>query len=253
MTTTKFNSPEHNIIELHDVSIIRDSVEVLSGASCCIPRNALTFIVGENGSGKTSMISSILGLLSVQSGEITYHSETDKDLVIGYVPQSVEFPDHFQLTVTEYLKYSAGVSITHISETLKRVDFPETHIRKKVTELSGGQTQKLLLAAELSRDPDVLFLDEPLSNVDNSSEKHIIDVIMDIKNQGVTIVLISHDWQLVSSCADCVICLNKTAGCASGNNCACKASLSQANVELIQKTGPDPIIAHEGHCYVQNL
>ncbi|HCG90871.1 MAG TPA: hypothetical protein DEZ08_03410 [Dehalococcoidia bacterium] len=253
MTTTKFNSTDHNIIELHDVSIVRDSNQIISGASCCIPRNALTFIVGENGTGKTSMISSILGLLTVSSGTIIYNSSTDQNLIIGYVPQRFEFPEQFQLTVTEYLKYSAHISGKNIVPTLKRVDFPESHLKRRVTELSGGQMQKLLLAAELSRNPDILFLDEPLSNVDHSSEKHIIDVIMEIKNQGVTIVLISHDWQLVSSCADCVICLNKNFGCSSGTNCACKNSLSEANVELIQKTGPDPLIAHEGFCYVQNL
>ena len=67
-------------------------------------------IVGENGSGKTSMVSSILGLLDISSGSITYNSSTDKELVIGYVPQKIEFPEHFQLTVTEYLKYSAHIS-----------------------------------------------------------------------------------------------------------------------------------------------
>ena len=249
MSITKFNNTDQNIIELEDVSIVRDSNTVIRDASCCIPRNQLTFIVGENGSGKTSMVSSILGLLDISSGSITYNSSTDKELVIGYVPQKIEFPEHFQLTVTEYLKYSAHISKHDLSAVLERVDFPESHLKQRITELSGGQMQKLLLAAELARNPDILFLDEPLSNIDQGSGKHIIDVIMEIKNQGVTIVLISHDWQLVSSCADCVICLS----CTSSPNCPCKNSLSEGNRELLQITSHNEHVIHEGYCYVQNL
>ena len=114
------------------------------------------------------------------------------------------------MTVTEYLNYSALVPSNLVSDVLGRVDFPESHIGNRITELSGGQVQKLLLAAELFRDLDILFLDEPLSNVDDSSEKHIIDVIMGIKNQGVSIVIITHDWNMVSKYANHVICLNKS-------------------------------------------
>ena len=119
--------------------------------------------------------------------------------------------------------------------------------------MSGGQTQKLLLAAELFRSPDILFLDEPLSNVDDSSEKHIIDVILGIKNQGVAIVIITHDWQMVSSYADHVICLNTNFLCELSSSCICKNSLSKLNIRNIQKATPDPQSSHPGYCYIENI
>jgi ABC-type Mn2+/Zn2+ transport system ATPase subunit len=242
-----------NIIECQNLTIYRDFHEVLHNASCSIPKDSLTFIVGENGSGKTTLVQSILGLLPINEGEMELHSDTEKDLIFGYVPQSVNFSKHVQMTVSEYLKYSASVPSDLIEETLNIVDFPETHLHNRLTELSGGQTQKLLLAAELFRSPDILFLDEPLSNVDNSSEKHIIDVILGIKNQGVSIVIITHDWQMVSSYADHVICLNTNFLCELSSNCICKNSLSKINIKNIQKATPDPQSSHPGYCYIENI
>ena len=253
MLTIKSPGLPENIIECQNLTIHRDMHEVLRNASFSIPKNSLTFIVGENGSGKTTLVQSILGLLPVNNGVIKLHSTTEQDLVFGYVPQNLNFSKYIQMTVSEYLKYSASVPPDLIEATLRSVDFPETHIGNRLTELSGGQTQKLLLAAELFRSPDILFLDEPLSNVDNSSEKHIIDVILGIKNQGVSIVIITHDWQMVSSYADHVICLNTNFLCELSSNCICKNSLSKINIKNIQKATPDPQSSHPGYCYIENI
>ena len=253
MTTAEHSEDIENIVDCQNLSIHRDMREVLHNASCSIPINALTFIVGENGSGKTTLVQSILGLLPITNGEIKLNSKSKEELVFGYVPQSVNFSKHIQMTVSEYLKYSASVPSDLIEETLSIVDFPETHLHNRLTELSGGQTQKLLLAAELFRSPDILFLDEPLSNVDDSSEKHIIDVILGIKNQGVAIVIITHDWQMVSSYADHVICLNTNFLCELSSSCICKNSLSKLNIRNIQKATPDPQSSHPGYCYIENI
>ena len=243
---------EENIIECKDITIALDSREVLTGASCSIPKNSLTFLVGENGSGKTSLVRSILGLVPVIKGAISIHSSNGKP-VIGYVPQNIEFPKQFQMTVTEYLNYSAEVSSQLVDTVLKRVDFPENQAKSRITELSGGQVQKLLLAAELYRSPDILFLDEPLSNVDDASEKHIIDLILEIKNQGVAIVIITHDWQMVSGYADHVICLNKNYICETSPTCICRSALSKVDIKNIQKAIPDSNARHEGYCYIENI
>jgi ABC-type Mn2+/Zn2+ transport system ATPase subunit len=118
------------------------------------------------------------------------------------------------------------------------VDFPESHLKRRVTELSGGQMQKLLLAAELSRNPDILFLDEPLSNVDHSSEKHIIDVIMEIKNQGVTIVLISHDWQLYHPVQIALYVSTKTLDVHLAQIAHAKTVCQKPMLSLFKKLGP---------------
>ena len=242
-----------NIIQYDKVSVYIGSKKIISDASCSIPKNSLTFLVGENGSGKTTLVKSILGLLPLSRGQISFDVIENRKPILGYVPQNIVFPEPFKITVSEYLKYAAHVPSNEIKTTLEKVDFPETHIRSNITELSGGQIQKILLAAELYRRPEILFLDEPLSSVDDSSEKHIIDVILDEKKEGVSIVIITHDWQFVSSYADHVICLNRNYICDSGNNCVCKNSLSKVNIKNIQKTTPDPNNTHIGYCYIENI
>ncbi len=252
-TDLKLNSDHVNIVECHDITLIRNTNQVLCEASCCIPRNSLTFIVGENGTGKSSLAQTILGLLPGSEGSICLHSESNRVPVLGYVPQSIDFPKHFKVTVGEYLQYSAEIKSADIEKTLARVDFPLKHIASQITQLSGGQVQKLLLAAELYRVPDVLFLDEPLANVDDASEKHIMDVILEIRDQGVTVAIITHDWQMVSTYADHVICLNKNYACNTSSSCVCKNSLSKVNIKNIQKVTPDPDHMHDGFCYIENI
>ena len=243
---------KNNIVEYDNVTVNIGNKKILSDASCSIPREALTFLGGENGSGKTTLVKSILGLLPISNGTITFNSTNGSKPVLGYVPQNIMFPTPFNLTVSEYLKYAARVPRNKITRVLERVDFPETHFSRNINELSGGQAQKMLLAAELYRSPELLFLDEPLSNVDDSSEKHIIDVILEVKNEGVSVVIITHDWQFVSSYGNHVICLNRNFICDSGY-CVCKNSLSKVNIKNIQKTTPDPNSTHSGYCYIENI
>jgi ABC-type Mn2+/Zn2+ transport system ATPase subunit len=246
-------SESSNIVECQNLTLVFGTHEILSNASCSIPRNSLTFLVGENGAGKTSLVRSILGLIPLTTGNIFIHSFEGRQPIMGYVPQRVEFPRQFQMTVSEYLNYSASVRKDSVESVLQKVDFPGSHMNSRITELSGGEVQKLLLAAELHRRPDILFLDEPLSNVDDSSEKHIIDVILEIKNSGVSIVIITHDWQTVSQYADHVICLNKNFLCETTESCICRNSLSKVEIRNIQKATPDPNTRHEGYCYIENV
>ena len=254
--TSIVSNPTENIVECCDLTVVRDSKEIICEASCCVPRNSLTFLVGENGSGKTTLIKTILGLLPKHSGEISIYSEKgdrQSQMVTGYVPQGITFPKQLQMTVAEYLRYSSQVKEKDVESVLTRVDFPQDLSVRTINQLSGGQQQKLLLAAELARSPEVLFLDEPLSNVDDSGEKHILDVILEIKNSGVTIVIITHDWQMVSQYADHVICLNKNFICDQAASCVCKNSLSTVNIKQIQKLTPDPETTHDGYCYIDNI
>jgi len=251
--TSGIYDPQANIIECEEITVVRDNKEILCEASCCIPRNSLTFLVGENGTGKTTLVQTILGILPKREGSIFLHALNGKKMNIGYVPQNIEFPKQLQMTVSEYIQYIANLDKDSVYKVLETVDFPISHLSRTINQLSGGQRQKLLLAAELSRKPDILFLDEPLSNVDDTGEKHILDVILEIKNKGVTIILITHDWQMVSSYADHVICLNKNFLCDQENSCVCKNSLSKVNIKQIQKITPDPLNTHAGYCYIENV
>ncbi len=84
-------------------------------------------------------------------------------------------------------------------------------MEKKVSDLSGGEIQRVLLAKSLCGNPDILFLDEPISGIDVAGEKLFCDILDDIqKATGKTVVLVSHDLSVVTSHADYVLCLNRS-------------------------------------------
>ena len=93
-----------NIIQYDKVSVYIGSKKIISDASCSIPKNSLTFLVGENGSGKTTLVKSILGLLPLSSGQISFDVIQNRKPILGYVPQNIVFPEPFKITVSENLK-----------------------------------------------------------------------------------------------------------------------------------------------------
>ena len=155
----ELSNSQANIIECEEITVVRDNKEILCAASCCVPRNSLTFLVGENGTGKTTLVQTMLGILPQREGKISVHPLNREKVNIGYVPQNIEFPKQLQLTVAEYLRYVSNLDKESIHQSLETVDFPLSHLSKTINQLSGGQRQKLLLAAELARKPDILFLD----------------------------------------------------------------------------------------------
>ncbi|MCA9397544.1 metal ABC transporter ATP-binding protein [candidate division WWE3 bacterium] len=181
----------------------------------------ITMLIGPNGSGKTTIIKSILGLIPYE-GEITIFGKPLKEMYgkIGYVPQRFNFDETFPITVHEFITLSLSSfekdedkkeEMTHLA--LKDVDATEL-VHQKLSTLSGGQLQRVLLARALAHRPKLLLLDEPESGVDVAGEQTFYDLIQKLtKEEGLAALVSSHELDVVYSYANQVICVNRRMFC----------------------------------------
>ncbi|HET6349147.1 MAG TPA: ABC transporter ATP-binding protein, partial [Candidatus Krumholzibacteria bacterium] len=167
---------------------------------------------GHNGAGKTTILRCLLGVTSFDGAIDVDGVDVGRDgrrarTRVGFVPQDVHFYHH--LTVRETLalfRRIRGVGQRRDAELLAELELEE-HARKPVRELSGGMRQRLALAVALLPDPPILLLDEPTSNLDESSRARFFSSLMACKEKGTTIVFSSHRTEEVSWLADRVLVL----------------------------------------------
>jgi len=203
------------IIQTKGVSVSFGSNEVLRNISLTVNKGEIVALIGPNGSGKSTLIKAILGLVDY-SGEIKILNQPTKKILgrIGYVPQHFAFDKTFPLTVVEFLTLSCSKqTITNIPHALKEVEMSRQS-DQLLGELSGGQLQRVLIARALLNQPEILFLDEPTTGIDIEGEKDFYEIIShQNKEHGVTIVMISHEINMVYKFATQIICLNKDLLC----------------------------------------
>ncbi len=194
-----------NVVAFHAVCKKLATKHLLEDVSFSIQRGQLTTLIGPNGAGKTTIAKLILGLETPTNGKIII----DRKLKIGYVPQKLRFSQSIPITAGKFLSLLARNSNTeNYPEIIEFIDFNSLK-NKDVAELSGGQLQKLALAAALLNQPDFIILDEPTQSLDISSQQRFYKLIEEIKTRlQLTIFIISHDLFTVMKNSDQVICLN---------------------------------------------
>ncbi len=205
------------IIQLDDVSFgYSKRGFIVEGISFEIPEGSTTMLIGPNGSGKTTVLRLMVGLLKPEKGVVQVLGGTPKAqrAQIGYVPQRLDFDRTFPFTVLEFLRYSHRE--THAEEILALLE--KLGVRKLsdalIGNLSGGELQRVLIARALLSDPKVLYLDEPISGIDVGGERNFYDLIAEIKRErNITIVMVSHELHVVSKIATQVICINRKMCC----------------------------------------
>lgn len=177
--------------------------QILQNISMAVTRGEITTLIGPNGAGKSSLVRLILGLLTPDSGRI----ERAKDLAIGYMPQKIHIDPTLPITTYRFLQL-ANRSREECHKALDIVDIPET-INTPFHKLSGGETQRALLARAILRQPNLLVLDEPVQGVDFNGQNELYQLIARLRTRlSCGIVMVSHDLHLVMSATDHVICLN---------------------------------------------
>lgn len=198
---------------------------ILQDVSFLIKRGDFLAILGPNGSGKTTLIKIILSILPFSNGMIKLFSQPLKEFSewsrLGYVPQkATHFDNLFPASVKEVVSMGllskkrfprlfSGRDIQAIEKALEDVDMKEFKDRK-IGELSGGQQQRIFIARAIVNQPEILFLDEPTTGVDAATQNHFYDMLNGLNKQnGMTIVLITHDIGVVSRYVTKVACLNQ--------------------------------------------
>ncbi len=179
-----------------------DAKVILKDISFSVSQGDYLCIVGENGSGKTTTMKTILGLLPAISGKVRFGGDL-KHSDIGYLPQQSVLQKNFPASVWEivlsgclnhcglrpfYNKAEKNIA----KENIKKMGIE--HLAKRCyRELSGGQQQRVLLARALSAASKIILLDEPVSGLDPNASKDLYNVIQSLNKEGTTIIMISHD------------------------------------------------------------
>ncbi len=197
-----------NSIKVESVSFRYSKESVIENLSFEMKKGDFVGILGPNGSGKTTLIRLLLGFLKPEKGKISIFGKNvfKARELIGYVPQKLDIDRSFPGTVREMLelvKSKSGNEIINLMEINQLFD-------QKFVELSGGQQQRVITAMSLLKEPEILILDEPSSGIDVKGQTKFNDLLSRLNaEKGVTVLLISHDVNLVSKYAKKALCVNK--------------------------------------------
>jgi manganese/zinc/iron transport system ATP- binding protein len=211
------NSPA---LELHDLTVSYAKKPVLYGVDVQVPQGALVGIIGPNGAGKSTMIRAIMGLLPLSSGWVQIFGESFEKARhrVGYVPQREQVDWDFPVNVMDvvmmgrygrlgWLKRPTREDRRIAEESLEKVGMLPFRNRQ-IANLSGGQQQRVFLARALAQQSDLYLMDEPFAGVDATTERAIIALLRDLKDQGKTILVVHHDLTTAKEYFDHLMLLN---------------------------------------------
>jgi zinc transport system ATP-binding protein len=193
-----------SLVQVENLSVRYGAKTVLSHVSLTVEPGEIVTIVGPNGSGKTSLLRSIIGAVKPLRGRVTY----SPDLRLGYVPQRLHIDPTLPMTVARFLALPRGVSTDHLGKALIQAGVPNLSAAQ-MSQLSGGQFQRVLLARALIGKPQLLLLDEATQGLDQPGSAAFYSQIETVRRDtGCAVLMISHELHVVMSASDRVICLN---------------------------------------------
>jgi zinc/manganese transport system ATP-binding protein len=199
-------------IDVQEVSVHLDGKFILNEMSFQIKEGEFIGILGPNGAGKTTLFRVLLDLLRPQSGKVVFavHPKT----VIGYVPQSRQIDPDMPMLAWDFVCLGLPHPLrpwlnrqdkTAVEEALELTGVTSL-ARKSIGQLSGGERQRVFLAQALVRNPHILLLDEPTSNLDPGAQEIMASLINTIcRNRQISVLLISHDVNLINRYADRIL------------------------------------------------
>jgi zinc transport system ATP-binding protein len=232
-------------IEIRNLSVRMGGTDILSGIDADIRCGEVTALIGPNGAGKTTLLKAVLGLVPY-TGTIRFCLSPEHGTGnprIGYVPQRLDFDRNTPMTVLDFFALSSQKRPVFFGRTRKAGREAEEHLaragaahllERPFGRLSGGELQRVLLAAALRGDPDILILDEPVSGVDIAGGELFCDILDQAhRKAGFGLLLVSHDLSMVTRHADRVICLNRRVVCQGART----EVLTPENLRAIYGTG----------------
>ena len=201
---------------------------VLDDVTFSIEQGVLIGVVGPNGGGKTTLFNAIAGLQRLANGAILIKGNVPERARgdVGYVPQRERVNWHFPLSALDVVSLgrtrrgsffgrSTPKDENIVEESLRKVDMWDLK-GSLVDQLSGGQRQRVFVARSLAQGSDILLLDEAFSGVDVASQEGLVDVLKELRDDGNTILMATHDLNTLADRFDEVLCLNRHV-CAYGN------------------------------------
>jgi len=206
---------EEGILKIEKISFSYKNLPVLKDISFEIKRGEFFGIVGPNGSGKTTLLKIMDGILKPEEGEVYYgkttiHKLARKEIArrISYVPQEHELPFAFTVEETVLMGRYSHLGILGIEgkrdREIAKIAMEKCkvfHLRERiVTEISGGEKQRVVIARALAQEAEVMLLDEPTAHLDLSSAIEIMNLLKNLQEkEKKTVVIASHDLNLLSN------------------------------------------------------
>ncbi len=207
-------------LEVHDLTVAYHTRPVLWNIDFEIPPGKLVAIVGPNGAGKSTLLKSILGLLPLSSGWVKIFDNPYRKVrqKVGYVPQRGSVDWDFPTTAIDVVCMGRYGKIGWFrrpkkedweaaEKFLAQVEM-EKFAHRQISQLSGGQQQRVFLARALAQEADIYFMDEPFAGVDAVTEKAIVRLLEELREQKKTVIVVHHDLQTVKEYFDWILLLN---------------------------------------------
>lgn len=209
-------------ITVDHLSVSYGKNEVLSDVCMHVEEGEFLGIIGPNGGGKSTLLRALLGTVP-HSGTVSVFGEPVRRMLpaIGYVPQFAAFDRAFPIRVGEVVRTAYlgaglhpfrcfGVKDTEKTETVLSEVGLAGFSERLVSDLSGGEFQRLLIARALAGEPKILLLDEPTASVDPATRAKIYELLSERNEAGMTVVLVTHDLLAISSSVKKLACLSRT-------------------------------------------
>jgi ABC-type Mn2+/Zn2+ transport system ATPase subunit len=198
-----------------------DGVTALEEISFELPASTLVGLAGPNGSGKSTLLKTILGILTPWQGEIELFGKpiNGKRDRVGYAPQSELVDWDFPVTVRDVvmmgrygrlglLRRPKAADRDAVTSALAQVRLEEL-ANRQISELSGGQQRRMLIARALAQESDLLLFDEPMVGLDATNQHELLDLFEKLRSEGKTLLVATHDLSCVAACFDLTLLLNK--------------------------------------------
>ena len=193
-----------SLISAKNIDFSHGGQRVLQGVSLSLEPGEIVTIVGPNGSGKSTMLRLLIGALKPQKGSVT----RKPGLRVGYVPQKLHIDPTLPITVERFLNLPHRVAVEDAAAALETAGVPGVG-QRQMSQLSGGQFQRVLLARAILGKPDVLMLDEATQGLDQPGSASFYRQIESVRRDlGCAVLMVSHELHVVMSASDRVICLN---------------------------------------------
>jgi len=210
---------------IEHLGVIAGKEEILRDVNLHLHCGELTAIVGRNGAGKSTFMKALLDVIP-HTGTISFESERKSRFFsttkprFGYVPQSLAVDEASPVSVEDLVLSCVSkkpVWLPHSKADKKtayeilRMTNAQTLANKRVCDLSGGEIQRVMLSLAINPVPDILLLDEPVSGVDKTGLKDFYDLVSSLRRDyDITILLITHDLDLVAKHADRIVFINNS-------------------------------------------
>ena len=191
------------LIQAKDLCVKRHNKNILENVFVNVKKNDFITIIGPNGAGKSVLLECLMGSFVPDSGEIIKKN----NLSVGYIPQNFNPESSMPISVKRFLTLKKKFMPQELINIASETNISEI-LEKNLSNLSGGELQKVLLARSLLDEPELLILDEPAQNLDIKNQLNFYNLLNSIyKNRELSILMVSHDLHMVMSSTKQVICL----------------------------------------------